>query len=344
MRTRLTIWIGGLLGVALAAAAAAGAPPAYHLGREYAIGGEGGWDYLTVDPATHRLYYGRSTRVQVLDLESGKVVGEIPDTPGIHGVALAGDLGRGFSSNGRDSSVTVFDLKSLAVIARVHLDARNPDAILYEPVTRRVFTFNGGSGTATAIDAATGTVIGNVTLGGRPEFAVADGKGRVFVNLEDSSAVTSFDAKTLELGGKWPLAPGEGPSGLAIDQAHRRLFSVCGNAKMVVLDADSGRQVAVLDIGRGVDAAGFDPATGLAFASNGEGTLSIVHEDSPDRFTKVTDVVTRRGARTMALDPRSHRIYTATAKFGEPPAPTADRPHPRPPMLPDSFVILTLEP
>jgi DNA-binding beta-propeller fold protein YncE len=344
MRAHLVIAAGCLLGAALAASPAAAAPPAYHLGREYAIGGEGGWDYLTVDPDTHRLYYGRSTRVQVLDLESGKVVGEIADTPGIHGVALAPALGRGFSSNGRDSSVTIFDLKSLAVIAKVRIEARNPDAILYEPVTKRVFTFNGGSGTATAIDAAAGTVIGNVTLGGRPEFAVADGKGRVFVNLEDSSVVTSFDAKTLELGGKWPLAPGEGPSGLAIDVAHRRLFSVCGNAKMVVLDADSGHQVAVLDIGRGVDAAGFDPGIRLAFASNGDGTLSVVREDSPDRFSKVADVATRRGARTMALDPRTHRIYTATARFGEPPAPTADRPHPRPPMLPDSFVILTLEP
>ena len=314
----------------------------YTIVNQYKVGGEGGWDLMTVDPQAHRLYFGRSTRVQVFDLDSGKVVAEIPDTPGIHGVALAPDLGRGFTSNGRDSSVTVFDLKSLAVLARVHIDGRNPDDILYEPVTKRVFTFNAGSGTATALDAATATVVGNVTLGGRPEFAVADGHGRVFVNLEDSSAVVAFDARSLALGTRWSLAPGEGPSGLAMDREHRRLFSVCGNEKMVVLDADAGRVLATLPTGKGTDGVEFDPGTGLAFSSNGEGTLTVIHEDGPDKFSVVGNVTTQRGARTMALDPATHRIYMAAASFGEPPAPTADRPHPRPPMIPGSFVILVL--
>jgi DNA-binding beta-propeller fold protein YncE len=315
----------------------------YEVVNTIKLGGEGGWDYLTVDGDAHRLYFGRSTRVQVLGLESGKLLAEIPDTPGIHGVALAPDLGKGFTSNGRDSSVTVFDLKSLAATARIHIDGRNPDAILYEPVTHRVFTMNAGSGTATAIDAASGKVVGNVVLGGRPEFAVADGQGKVFVNLEDSSAVLSFDAKTLALGPRWPLAPGEGPSGLAIDRESHRLFSVCGNEKMIVLDAGSGQVLAALPIGKRTDGAAFDPGTKLAFSSNGEGTLTVVHEDSPSRFSVVGTVTTRVGARTLALDPKTHRLYTATANFGEAPAPTFDRPHPRPPMLPDSFVILVLD-
>jgi DNA-binding beta-propeller fold protein YncE len=336
--------LAALLALAVSPAPAAPAAKAeYHVVNRWKPGGEGGWDYLTVDPDAHRLYFGRYTRVQVLDLDSGKLLGEIPDTPGIHGVALAPGIGRGFTSNGRDSSVTIFDLKTLAVVSRVHIDARNPDAILYEPVTKRVFTMNAGSRTATAIDATSGSVIGNLELGGRPEFAVADRAGRVFVNLEDSSAVVSFDAKTLALGPRWPLAPGEGPSGLALDREHRRLFSVCGNEKMIVLDADRGTVLATLPIGKGVDAAAFDPGTSLVFSSNGEGTLTVVREESADRFAVAETDSTQRGARTMALDPKTHRVYLATARFGEPPAPTPERPHPRPPMLPDSFEILVLE-
>jgi hypothetical protein len=225
----------------------------------------------------------------------------------------------------------------------VHVEGRNPDAILYEPVSRRVFAFNAGSRSATAIDAATGAVVGTVTLDGRPEFAVADGHGGVFVNLEDSSVVAGFDARTLAVASRWPLVEGEGPSGLAIDRVHHRLFSVCGNERMVVLDSRDGRVVATLPIGKGTDGAAFDAGTGLAFSSNGEGTLTVVHEDSADRFSVVGTVPTQRGARTLAVDPRTHRIYLAAASYGEAPAPTADRPHPRPPMLPDSFVILVLE-
>jgi DNA-binding beta-propeller fold protein YncE len=334
----MTLRIALLLALLAGNASAAG----YHVVARWQPGGDGGWDYLTVDPAAHRLYFGRSTRVQVLDTASGKLVGEIPDTPGIHGVALAPALGRGFTSNGRDSTVTIFELGSLKTLARVHIDGRNPDAILFEPTTRRVFAFANGSNEAIALDAATGTVVGKIALGGRPEFAVADGKGRLFVNLEDSSAVLALDPKALQVTARWPLRPGEEPSGLALDAAHQRLFSVCSNGKMMILDATDGHVVYGAPIGEGPDAAAFDPGTALAFSSNGAGTLTVVHEDTPDRFTVVGDVPTAPRARTMALDPVTHRIYLATAKFGEPPAPTADRPHPRPPMIPGSFEILVL--
>ena len=329
---------------AAAAPTAGVAASSYHLLDRFKVGGEGGWDYLTIDPQAQRLYFGRSTRVQILDSASGKVLGEIPDTPGVHGIALAPDLHRGFTSNGRDSSVTIFDLRTLAPIARVHMEARGPDAILYEPTTHRVFTFNGGSANATAIDAASGKVLGYVALEGRPEFAVADGRGRIFVNLEDSSAVVTLDPRKLTVLARWPLAPGEEPSGLALDAAHHRLFSVCSNKRMVVLDSGTGRVVAIVPIGDGPDGSAFDPGTGLAFSSNGEGTLTVVHEDAPDRFTVVGDVPTEPRARTMALDPVNHRVYLATARFGEAPAPTAEHPHPRPPMIPDSFEILVLGP
>jgi len=314
----------------------------YKIVNRWKVGGEGGWDDLTVDAGAHRLYFGRGNRMQALDLETGKIAGEVLDTPGIHCVAFAPELGRGFTSNGRDSSVTIFDLKSLKTITRVRIDAQNPDAIIYEPSSKRIFTFNGRSRNATAIDAASGAVVGNLALDGRPEFAVVDDDGNVFVNLEDSSAVVRFDAKSLAIKGRWSLAPGDGPSGLAIDAAHHRLFAVCSNQKLIVLDYASGRVVADVAIGKGVDADAFDPKTGLVFSSNGEGTVTVIHEDSADKFTVVETVPTQRGARTMALDPKTHHIYLAAAEYGEAPAATAEHPHPRAPMLPDSFVILEL--
>lgn len=334
-----------LLGVVAATGAAGQAEPvAYHLARSIAIGGEGGWDYLTVDPSAHRLYVSHADRVVVVDTGTGTIVGDIPDTPGVHGVALAPELGRGFTSNGRANTVTVFDLKSLAVIRTIAVTGENPDAIVFEPVSRRVFTFNGRSDNATAIDAAKGRVVGTLKLGGRPEFAVADGRGRIYVNIENRNAVVAFDARTLEIAARWPLAPGEEPSGLAIDREHRRLFSGCRNNRMVILDADNGRVLAAPSIGSGVDGVAFDPGTSLAFSSNGEGTLSIVREESPDTFTLVGDVRTKRGARTIALDESNHRIYTATAQFGPPPSPTAGHAHPRPEIVPDTFEVLVLEP
>jgi DNA-binding beta-propeller fold protein YncE len=270
-------------------------------------------------------------------------VGAIPDTPGVHGIALAPELGRGFTSNGRAGTVTVFDLKTLAVITTVKVTGDKPDAITYEPTSRRIFTFNGDSANATAIDAATAEVVGTIPLGGKPEFAVADGKGRMYVNLEDTATLVAFDARTLEVKGRWPLAPCETPTGLGIDREHRRLFVGCRSKVMAVVDGDSGRVIATLPIDGGVDGVAFDPATALAFASNGEGTLTVIHEDSPEKFTLVGNVPTKRGAKTLALDGATHRIYLSTAQFGPPPSPTAENPKPRPSVLPGTFEILVLE-
>jgi DNA-binding beta-propeller fold protein YncE len=315
------------------------AAPGYHLLKKIEVGGEGGWDYLSVDSAGRRLYVSRSTRVMVFDVDTGKSVGEIPDTPGVHGIAIADDLGRGFTSNGRDGSVTIFELKTLKQISKVKVGT-NPDCILYDPATHRVFAFNRGSSDASAIDAKTGEVAGLIPLGGHPEFATADGKGMVFVNLDNKSEVVAIDSRKLVATAHWPVAPGEDPSGMAIDRKHNRLFSVCGNKKMTVMDAGSGKVVADLAIGAGTDAAAFDPETNLAFSSNGEGTLTVVHQDSADKYTVVENVPTQRGARTMALDPKTHNIFLATAQYGPPPAATTEQPRPRPPMVPNSFVIL----
>jgi YVTN family beta-propeller protein len=328
-----------ILSVAAVAIAAAG--PGYHVVNTYKLGGEGGWDYLTADQSARRLYISRATKVVVIDLDSGKSVGEIADTPGVHGIALAGDFGRGFVSNGREGTVSIFDQSTLKTSSKVKV-GENPDAILYDPATKRVFTFNGRSQDSTAIDAAKGTVLGTIKLGGKPEFAASDGKGGVFVNIEDKSELVAIDPEKLEVKARWPLAPCMEPSGLAMDRKNRRLFVGCDNKMMAVVNADNGKVVATLPIGEGVDATAFDDETGLAFASCGEGVLTVVHEDSADKFSVAENVKTQQGARTMALDPKTHNVFTVTAKFGEPPAATADNPHPRRTILPDSFVVLVL--
>ncbi len=331
-----------VLATALAAAAQP-APAGYRLARTIPIGGEGGWDYLTVDAAAHRLYVSHATRVEVIDTEKNAVVGAIPDTPGVHGIALVPELGRGFTSNGKAGTVTVFDLKTLGVITTVQVTGENPDAIAYEPVSRRVFTFNGRSANTTAIDAASAKVAGTIILGGKPEFAVADGKGRMYVNLEDTATLVAFDALTLEVKERWPLAPCETPTGLGIDREHRRLFVGCRSKVMAVVDADSGRVITTFPIGGGVDGIAFDPASSLAFASNGEGTVTVIHEASPEKFTLVGNVPTKPGAKTIALDVATHRIYLSTAQYGPPPSPTAENPKPRPSILPGTFEVLVLE-
>ncbi len=341
--------LAAALGIAASAAvapqAAAQAPGAsgYHVASRTVLGGEGGWDYLTPDTAAHRLYLSRGTHVMVVDLDSMKAVGDIPNTEGVHGVAIVPDLGRGYTSNGRANSVTVFDLRTLATLKTITGVGRNPDAIIFEPVTRRVLTMNGGTGDVSLIDVATDSVVGTVAVGGKPEFAVADGTGHVFVNNEDSSTVVEFDARAMAVVHSWSIAPCEGPSGLAMDVRTRRLFSVCGNAKMAVLDANSGRVVAMLPIGQGADGVKFDPRTRNAFSSNGEGTLTVVHEDAPGRFTVVATVPTQRGARTLALDERTGKVYTVTAEYGPAPAPTPERPRPRPAMVPGTFTLLAIE-
>ncbi|HYA25730.1 MAG TPA: YncE family protein [Terriglobales bacterium] len=336
MKRSYAVVLSGIL-VALLAASAVAAD--YHLINTYKLGGEGGWDYLSLDSSSRRLYISRATHVMVIDVDTGKSVGDIPDTPGVHGIALAPELGRGFVSNGREGTVTIFDTQSLKLISKVKA-GENPDAILYDPASKRVFAFNGRSHDATAIDAATGTVAGTIKLEGKPEFAASDGKGEIFVNIEDKSQIDALDPNKLEVKASWPLAPCQEPSGLAIDRKNRRLFAGCDNKMMAVVDTDTGKVIATPAIGDGVDANGFDPGTNLAFASCGEGVLTVVKEESPTKFTVVQSVATQQGARTMALDEKTHNVAVVTAKFGPPPAPTADNPHPRRTILPDSFVVL----
>ena len=334
-------WLVSILSVSLAAVALAAAGPGYHVIKTYKVGGEGGWDYLTADATARRLYISRGTHVIVLDLDSGKNVGDIPDTPGVHGIALAPELGRGFISNGREGTVSIFDIKSLRLITKVKV-GDNPDAILYDPATKRVFTFNGRSHDSSAIDGASGKVLGTIPLDGKPEFAASDAKGVIFANIEDKSELVAIDPSKLEVKSKWPLAPCTEPSGLAIDRKHRRLFVGCDNKMMAVVDADSGKVLATPAIGEGVDATAFDDETKLAFASCGEGVLTVVKEESPDKFSVAENVKTQQGARTMALDSKTHNVFVVTAEFGPPPAPTADNPHPRRSIVPDSFVVLEL--
>lgn len=306
------------------------------------LGGDGGWDLYGLDTASERLYVSRGSRVQVVDCAKDSLIGEIPNTNGVHGIAVASNTGKGFTSNAKDSSVTVFDLKTLQQLAAIKLQASKPDGIIFEPISKRVFVFNGGSNNAVAINSADNVIIGTVPLGGKPELAVADGKGRVFVNIEDKSSVVEFDAMSLKVLHTWPLAPGKGPSGIAMDRQHRRLFSACSNNLMIVLDANSGKLVGRVPIDSGVDGAGFDPSTHYAFSSNGQGTLTVVNEESPAKFSVVENVPTRRSARTMIVDEKTHRIYMVSAKFGPAPAPTSDHPHPRPSIIQGSQTVYIL--
>ena len=304
------------------------------------VGGEGGWDYVTLDADAGRLFVPRGTRVAVLDLD-GKVMGEIAKTEGVHGVALAKDLGRGFTSNGRANTITVFKLTTLEVLKEVRTTGENPDAILYEPKTQQVFSFNGRGKNATVFDAKTLEVKGTIPMGGKPEFAVCDGNGRVFVNVEDTSELLAINAKTLKVEGRWSLKPLEEPSGLAIDIVHQRLFAVGRNKLMAVVDATNGKILKTLPIGEGCDAAVFDPGTGCTYASNGEGTLTIITQDGKDNFTVFGTIPTRKGARTMAVDGKTHLVYLPTAEYGlAPEAKSGQRS--RPPMIPDSFQILVV--
>lgn len=328
-----------LLAVCAFSGSAAGAAP-YHLKKKFTLGGEGGWDYLHYDPAGKRLFIARATRVMVVDPETGSILGEIPDTPGVHGIALAEELGKGFTSNGRENTVTVFDLKTLRELSKIKVTGENPDAIVYDPGSKRVFTFNGRSGNATAIDAVRGTVVATIPLGGRPEFAVADGKGMIFDNLEDQSELESIDTRKAAVAHVWPLAPCEEPSGLAIDRKHRRLFAGCRNKLMAVVDADTGKVIATLPIGQWCDATRFDPATQLAFSSNGDGTLTVVHEDSPNKFSVVQNAATEQYARTMAVNPANHDVYLVTAQVEITPGAKGARPQRS--VMPGTFTLLVM--
>ncbi|HTY93053.1 MAG TPA: YncE family protein [Steroidobacteraceae bacterium] len=312
--------------------------------QRWKLGGEGGWDYLIVD-AAHRLFLSRGNRVDVVDTRTGKIVGSIPDTQGVHGVALAPDLHRGFTSNGRADSVTAFDLDTLKTLQVTRIASQNPDSILYEPIGKHVFTFNGRSKDVTVLDASTLAVVATLPVPDKPEFSADDGAGHVFVNIEsDPGQMVEIDARKLTVQATWPLPGCNSPSGLAIDRAHHRLFSVCDGNVMAVTNADTGAQVARVPIGRGPDAAAYDPQRALVYSSNGDGTLTVIHQDSADQYRVIDTVKTQAGARTMALDPATGKAYLVSAEFGPAPAPTADQPRPRPAMLPDSFTVLVVAP
>jgi YVTN family beta-propeller protein len=288
----------------------------YSVTKKITIPGEGSWDYLAVDEAARRLYVSHGTQVEVIDVDSESVVANIPKTMGVHGIAVAHDLGRGFTSNGQSSNVTIFDLKTLKPISEVPT-GKKPDAIIFDPATSRVFAFNGGSNSATAIDAATGKVAGTVDLGGSPEYAAADGNGFVYDNLEDESLVLKIDARKLKVDQRWPTAPCASPSSMAIDPANRRLFIGCRSKVMAVMNADTGQVITTVPIGDHVDATAFDAASKLIFNSNGEGTITVIREDSPDKYSVVETVKTLPRAKTMALDPKTHQLFLSTAESGQ---------------------------
>ena len=318
-------------------AARAEASPGYHITHEVSLPGEEGWDLLAFEQGGHRLFVSHGTRVLVVDTDTFKVAGEIADTPGVHGIALAPDLGRGYISAGRANSIVVFDLKTLARLKEIKTTGENPDVIVYDAPSHRVFSFNGRGRNVTAVDATTDTVLGTIALDAKPEFAVSDGKGHVYVNLEDKSSVAVIDPAHLSVTSVWPIAGCQEPSGLAIDAARGYLFPACDNKVMAVINADNGKVVASVPIGEGVDANGFDPETNFAFASTGDGNLTVAHEDGPDKYSVAATVATKKSARTMGLDLKSHRIFLPAADF-DPPAPGERRGK----MKPGSFVVLVV--
>ena len=314
----------------------------YRVVATHTLGGDGGWDYVILEPGGKRLFIGRQDRVMVVDPENGKVLGEVPGIHGAHGIAIAERAGHGFATSGRDSSIVMFDLKTLQPLGRTHAD-EDADAIIYDPSSNRVFSFNGDGNSSTVVDVATGKAITNIPLGGKPEYGVADGKGRVFANIVDKGEIVEIDPRAMTVVRRWSLAPCRNPTGLSIDARHEILFSGCRSGVMAISDAKSGKLLTTLPIGAGVDATRFDPGTGDAFASNGDGTITVIHEDAPDRFHVVENVRTARGARTMELDPRTHRLYTVTADFGPVPQGAPAGPRRRPPLVPGSFRLLVLE-
>jgi len=292
------------------------AEESYHVIKKIPIPGQGGFDYLTVDEGARRLYVSHGTQVEVLDVDSGDIVGKIPNTLGVHGIAIAPELGRGFVSDGQTATVTIFDLKTLKTIGEVPT-GKKPDAIIYDPATSQVFAFNGGSDSTTVISAADGKVAGTLDLGGGPEFAVADGNGYVFNNLEDQSKLVKINSKKRSVDEHWPLAPCEAPSSMAMDRPNRRIFIGCRSKVMAVVDADSGKVITTVPIGDHVDASAFDPNSKLIFNSNGEGTISVIHEDSPDKYSVVQTVKTLPRAKTLAFDPKTHQIFLSTVEDGQ---------------------------
>jgi len=309
----------------------------YHIAQRFPLGGDGSWDYVVPDPPNHRVFIARQNRVMVVDEAKGTLLGEVTGINGAHGTAIAPGAGHGFATSGNDQSVVMFDLKTYKPLSRIPA-AEDADAILYDASSDRVFTLNGDAHSSTVIEAKAGTLITNIPLGGKPEYGVSAGDGKVYANLTDTSEVVEIDAKTAKVSRRWPTAPCKQPVSMAIDTAHHRLFSGCRSGVMAVSDYQAGKIVTTLPIGSGVDGAGFDPASGDAFASNADGTLTVIHQDSPDQYHVAQTVETPQGSRNMGLDPTNHRLYVASGKFGPPPSPGK-----RGPVLSGSFTLLVIE-
>lgn len=341
MQTLFRHFLPAALALALVAPSAVRAGPAAESPRVLSsmnLGGDGGWDYLSFDAPRQHLFVSRGDRVLVIDVQHARQVGTIADTQGVHGIAIAPELKRGYTSNGKTASVTVFDLDTLKTVAVITGTGEKPDAIVYDPASHHVLAFNGKSNSASVIDTTTSKVIASIRLPGKPEFAVADGAGHVYVNIEDKSELTQIDSRTNTVLNTWPLAPCDSPSGLAIDRANHRLFSVCDNQKMTVLDGVDGHLVATVPIGDGPDAVVFDAATAMVYSSNGEsGTITAIHEDGADHYVVKNTITTQVSARTLALDPQSHRLYLSAAKFGD-----TKQANGRPSVVPGSFSVLVV--
>lgn len=327
-----------------ARAAPAGNHGQFEVAQHYALGGADGWDYIGYEPVRHHLFISRASHVQVVDTQSGKLVGEIADTDGVHGFAFVQDQKLGFVTNGRADTITVVDLDTLRTVGTIKAGGPDPDGILYAPNLKRLYVSNGHDQSVSAIDPVTRKVVATMPVGGKPESLAVDNDGRVFVNVEDKGEIVAMDGKSNKVLAHWSIAPCEGPSGLAIDAKSERLFSVCANHRMMVIDARSGRQVAQLPIGGHPDAAAFDPVLKTAFSSNGaDGTLTVVHEDDADHYTVLQNVPTEVGAKSMALDAAAHRVYLVSSKFGSAPAATASDPHPHASVVPDTFNVLVAQ-
>ena len=337
MRHSALIFTVAAATLAAATALQAQTTSSYRVTHTSPLGGDGSWDYIVVDPPSHRLYIARLNRVMVVDEDTGKLLGEVTEIHGAHGTAIAEGSGRGFATSGNDQSVVMFDLKTFQVLGKIPA-AEDADAILYDAPSNRVFTLNGDAHSSTVIDPRSGTVIKNIPLGGKPEYGVSAGDGKVYANLTDTSEVVEIDAKTATVERRWPTAPCKQPVSMAIDKVHHRLFSGCRSGVLAVSDYQAGKVVATVPIGKGVDGAGFDPASGDVFASNADGTLTVIHQDGPDQYRVIDNLSTPVGSRNMGLDPTNHRVFVASAQFGPAPAGGGRRP-----VLPGTFALMTIE-
>ncbi len=332
-----------LLALVAAPSLAAQSSQSYEITHTYNVGGEGGWDYVVPDAPNHRVFIGRQTRVMVVDMNNGRLIAEVTGIHGAHGTAVAPGTGHGFATSGNDSSIVMFDLKTYRTLARIPA-AEDADAIIYDPASKRIFSFNGDANSSTVVDPLKGTLVTNIPLGGKPEYGQSARNGKIYVNLVDSSQVVEIDARMLTVTRRWSTAPCKNPVSMAIDTRHQRLFSGCRSGVMAISDYKNGTVVATVPIGQGVDGAGYDPALRDAYASNGDGTLTVIHQDAPDKYHVAETVKTGERGRNMGLDPASHRIYVVSAKFGPVPDSTATNPRRRPPILPGSFMVIVVEP